>query len=248
MTGKRAGRVPGVLLLAGFAASFVAAVGAAALLRGGREAPASDRRSAAVVPTDTPRPPRTSGDGAIPPAPLEPVKPEATELKTLKKTLHGLAGFREKADALKRAIKPGVDPTLATFEVVLKEGPGELREVALRLLIDAAATREAARRLLLSFAGSRDATDPYRLPALAAVLRYGADAEVAACSDLIFRETDPESVAAAARALTGNPCSEAQSLLLSVTSSHPSEGARHRAEEERTGSYCPDHAPGPAEE
>lgn len=234
------------ILFAGFGASFLAALVLAAALRG-KEAPAPAPEAALPAPapavepvvTAAPPAPRAAGDS------IEAPPPEPPKLETLEATLRSDASFREKADALKTAIKTKADPTLRAFETVLQDqnASRDLREVALRLLIEGAARSEPARRHLLAYASSRGAEDPYRGPALHSVLRYGGDTEVAACADLVFRETESEAVANAARALSGNQASGAQSLLQSLVTSHPSADARHRAEEERSGQYCEDHRP-----
>ena len=169
--------------------------------------------------------------------------PTAEELDRI--LISGKTTLKGKIAALRLCYRNKVDPSLRAFSSVLT-GTGfelRLRIAAIRILTEVSAADPKARGLLEAYATSHSSSDPGRDQALGAVLRFGSDEELSRCSDVLFRERDSASVAAAAGALAGNPLESAKSLLLSLSSSHPDPATRHMVEEARTGTYCPDHQP-----
>ena len=255
MRARQAGTMRSPLLGAGFAASLVAALALGWFLRRTGD-PAVEQPIPGVPPPAPVSAGSDRGQGAANPAhksePEEtPPSPHAAATPaSIEAVLRGKGTHSQKVAALREARKPGVDPALGTFVIALEQGRAEpdLREAALRLLIESAAASAAARRVLLTQVGGLDRTDPWREPVLAALLSAGSAEELTACGEVIFQERDAERVAVLARALAVNPSAEAQAMLLDVVARHPDGDARHRAEEERTGRFCPDHARGSEEE
>lgn len=233
---------------AGLAACFLAAAATAWFLRHdpiGTPDPAAATHGALRSQVPDPRPlppdpvPSGAAPGAPPPAPAK--SPIAGE---------GPLALPERVAALKRELKERRDPELpALSEALASRSDPSMREAALRLALECAPGDAAVRGKLAEFAAEAESAEAHqRLRALEAVMRCGRGSEIQRSGHLLFGERDHEAVAVLVRALAANPDPEAAALALDVGSRHPVEEARHRGEEERTGNFCPEHAPGPAGE
>ncbi|MBI2922885.1 MAG: hypothetical protein HYY18_17665 [Planctomycetes bacterium] len=239
-------------LLAGFGASLVAAIVIGMALRHGSPEPGGPaERPIARTPATSgksrkvePRTPEAARPGPEQAVRGEPAPPD------LEQIIRGNAPLPEKFAALKTASRAGVGGSRQVFEYALtnESAAAEVRSVAIRYLLKDAATDAAARGLLEQYAKAHASGDPERGQALDAVLRFGTEAELGRCSEMLFAERDAEAVGAAARALLANPSGTAQSLLTDLGARHPDSSARHRAEEERTQDYCEEHRPVAEEE
>ncbi|MCC6741664.1 MAG: hypothetical protein IT452_21680 [Planctomycetia bacterium] len=230
-------KASGIGVAAGMAACLLAAAATAAWIRRHEPVPGDPVVTEAHPPAGPQAPGHQGLSADVPPSgspatsPVQPETPTATlpaRVARLRKELKS-----QSASALSdasRALGAHEDPAW--------------REAALGLLLERSPQDPAARRLLREFAeeaGHAEALQ--RLRALAAVLQFGACEELRTISHLVFGERDEEAVATMVRALSANRDPEAATIAADVGARHPAAEARHRATEEFTQVYCPDHAP-----
>ncbi len=253
---RRACRGSTRLVLAGFVVCLAAALFVGVLLRAGRsrEFAVEDAGPGGVVHAG----PRVAEDGADPKRPQAQRRQEgnghAASLRSPvpesdEQIVRGNGSLPVKVAALRHSLRPGIDPTLSAFGPALTaEADPSLRTAALGILSSIAGSSPLARRLLAEYAATGNGDAGERTRALATFLTYAAEPELRRHSTLIFNEYDPDAVAVAIRALTANPDPGAPTLAAEVGATHPGAEARHRAEEVRTGRYCPEHEPAVATE
>lgn len=251
ITRKRPCRGSTRFVLAGLVVCLAAALFVGALLRAARvrDSAVEEAGPDGVVHTG----PRVAQDGPDAKQPRTPRRhdekvdagsvpvsvPESDE-----QIVRGNGSLPAKVAALRHALRPGSDPALGAFGPALAaEADPSLRTAALGLLSSVAGSTPQARRLLAEFAARITGDAGERTRALATFLAYAAGPELQRHSALIFDEHDADAVAAAVRALTTNPDPGAAALAAEVGATHPDAEVRHRAEEVRTGQFCPEHEP-----
>ncbi|MBI4564689.1 MAG: hypothetical protein HY716_08385 [Planctomycetes bacterium] len=163
-------------------------------------------------------------------------------MSDIEATLAGEHPDAQKVAALRAAYEVGrLDPFL---RVLASEAESQaLRSFALRFLAGKSPRTPSARALLADYVRMRPPEEEQRRDALAALLRWAPDRELAGYWDLLTFETAPGAAIGAAVALrkNGNNPTAAAALQYLATA-HPSAEVRHRAAEERSGRYCPEHA------
>ncbi len=233
MTGRQAGRARGLKLRL----QLGLGIAAAALVLGAILAGQARREDPRLPPAGNA--PREALALANPPG--EDRVAEPTEGGSRREGPH-----TQKTAALNRAYETEDD---AAFRALLGTGvDADQRQSVVRFLTKRARFDPRARRLLGEFAGSEAGEEERRSEAAATVLRWGDDAELAPWAGKLYLERDPARMERAIRALAENNAESARALIVGLAGNHPDPEIRHRAEEQRSGRFCPEHTPCGTEE
>ncbi|MBI2900859.1 MAG: hypothetical protein HYY17_11800 [Planctomycetes bacterium] len=143
------------------------------------------------------------------------------------------APMAERAKALKAAFQRRSEASYLMAARVLCDEQAEfpLRDYALRLLRERAASDVRARSALATCVRNGVHDRDRRASAVAALLRSAGDDEIAGWSGIFLAETDGDVVVSAIRALTGNGSPAATDLAASLAAHHPDPAVRRKLED-----------------